>query len=82
MSETPYVDLFTAKDRIVRQLRENGPQSYSRLLLSTLLPESVLRTALSLLQQEKKVKVEATTQSEDTVYQPVSGLFSGSFSFH
>jgi hypothetical protein len=81
MNETPYVDLFTAKDRVVRQLRENGPQSYSRLLLTTLLPERVLRTALSLLEQEKKLRIEATQQSEDTVYQPVTGLFSGSFSF-
>ena len=78
MSETPYVDLFTAKDRIVRQLRENGPQSYSRLLLSTLLPEPVLRTCLSLLQQEKKVQIGGSDQGEDTVYLPARGLFSGS----
>lgn len=79
MNEEPYVDLFTAKERVVRQLRDYGAQSYSRLLLSTLLPEQVLNTALSLLQSEKKVSLKKKSKDNEEVYQPVRGLFSGSF---
>lgn len=73
-----YIDLFTAKDRIIRQLWDSGSQSYSRLLLNTQLPEPVLHTALSLLQKEKKVSLTAKKENDEDVYQPV-GSFTGSF---
>lgn len=78
MSEMQYIDLFTAKDRIIRQLWDSGSQSYSRLLLNTQLPEPVLHTALSLLQKEKKVSLTAKKENDEDVYQPV-GSFTGSF---
>jgi hypothetical protein len=80
MNERQYIDLFTAKDRVIRQLSDSGAQSSSRLLLTTQLPESVLKTVLSLLENENKVSLAAKKENDENVYQPVSGSFlSGSF---
>ena len=79
MSGINYIDVFTAKDRVVRVLREYGAQSYSRLLLNTQLPEEILDTALRLLEKEQKIRHEAKPQDEEVVYLPAAGFWSGAF---
>jgi hypothetical protein len=80
MNEPQYSDLFTAKERVIRQLWDSGAQSFSRLLLTTRLPESVLSTALSLLQKENKVRLTPKKENDEDVYQVVSSsFFSGAF---
>ena len=75
-----YIDIFAAKDRVTRILREMGAQPYSRLLMNSQLPEEVLAKVLELLQKEHKITVNSPprVQAEPT-YQPVSGAwgFSG-----
>jgi hypothetical protein len=71
-----YTDLFTAKDRVVRILRDSGPQPFSRLLMNSELPEEVLNQVLDLLQKEKKVRPsERSSQLGESVFQPVSGAW-------
>ena len=71
-----YIDIFAAKDRVTRILREMGSQPYSRLLMNSQLPEEVLQKVLELLEKEQKIIVSCPSrvQSEMT-YQPVSGAW-------
>jgi hypothetical protein len=78
MSSEAYVDIFGAKDRIVRILRETGSQPYSRLLMSSQLPEDMLSKVLELLEREHKVKVQGNSQSgveADPTYLPANGTW-------
>lgn len=75
-----YIDIFAAKDRVTRILRETGAQSYSRLLMNSQLPEDVLRKVLELLEKEHKITVNSAPRPlAESTYQPVSGAwgFSG-----
>ena len=72
-----YTDIYVAKDRVSRILRETGAQPYSRLLMNSQLPEEVLAKVLELLEKEKKIivkKFPPQVQTEAT-YQPVSGAW-------
>lgn len=76
VNQVNYVDLFSEKDRIVRYLRDAGPQPYSRLLMATQLSESVLTTVLGLLEKERKIEhAQSQPKQEETVYVPASGSF-------
>ena len=71
-----YIDIFAAKDRVTRILREMGAQPYSRLLMNTQLPEVVLVKVLELLENENKIKVSSPPSvREESTYQPVSGAW-------
>jgi len=75
-----YTDIFAAKDRVTRILREMGAQSYSRLLMNSQLPEDVLAKVLELLEKEQKITVNPSPRPQaELTYQPVSGAwgFSG-----
>ena len=76
MPTEQYIDIFAAKERLVRILREMGSQSYSRLLMNSQLPEEVLAKVLQLLENEHKVKVEripSSTAAAEPNYQPIGG---------
>jgi hypothetical protein len=68
-------DIFGAKDRVIRILRETGSQPYSRLLMNAQLPEDLLAKVLELLQREHKVKVQEESLSAEPTYQPASGAW-------
>lgn len=71
-----YIDIFAAKDRVARMLREMGTQPYSRLLMNSQLPEEVLAKVLELLEKEHKVAVSSPPGVHaEATYQPVSGAW-------
>jgi predicted transcriptional regulator len=53
-----YVDLKDAKKIVVRTLKEYGALGYSRLLMSTDLPEETLQKCLNLLMNDKIITRE------------------------
>jgi hypothetical protein len=75
MPAETYTDLFVAKDRVSRILRETGAQSYSRLLMDSQLPEGVLGKVLELLEKENKIRVKRVSPQAETTYQPASGAW-------
>jgi len=69
-----FIDIFAAKDRVTRLLRETGGQPYSGILMNSQIPEGVLETVLDLLEKEHKVKIkQPESATAETIYQPVSG---------
>ena len=76
MPSQNYVDIFAAKDRVTRILREMGAQPYSRLLMNSQLPEEVLAKVLELLEKEHKITVASPPRERaERTYQPVSGAW-------
>jgi hypothetical protein len=55
-STSEFFDVKDAKTVVVRTLKEYGSIGYSRLLMSTGLPEDVLKKSLDLLIKDKVIK--------------------------
>jgi len=70
-STSEFIDIKDAKSVVVKTLKEYGSIDYSRLLMSTGLPENILKKCLELLIKDKVVKRVLT---EDY---PKYGLISG-----
>jgi predicted transcriptional regulator len=54
-STSEYIDVRDAKKIVVKVLKEYGSLGYSRLLMSTALPENVLETTLDLLIKDNAI---------------------------
>jgi len=66
MKSERYVDIYAAKERVVKTLQEYGSLTYSRLLMITQSPENVLNTVLELLVKEGMV--DRTDGGDDPEY--------------
>lgn len=54
-SATEFIDIKDAKSIVVKTLKAYGSMGYSRLLMSTQLPQDILEKSLNLLMKDKTV---------------------------
>lgn len=73
MNTSTCTDIFAAKDLVNGVLREMRQAPYSRLLMTTLLPEQVLGRVLDILQKERKIALKTSArEADEAVYLPMS----------
>ncbi len=69
-STSAYIDIKDAKSVVIKTLKEYGSMGYSRLLMSTGLPEDILEKSLNVLMKDKIVTRQ---EDADPAYRLASG---------
>lgn len=63
-SASEFIDIKDAKSVVVKTLKEYGSMGYSRLLMSTQLPQDVLEKSLNVLMKDKLVTRQGDADPE------------------